>query len=63
MTPSEVRLVEKITRAKVKLERARRAHSSNCIVEMDPEGLAPCNCGAGSANFAIDAALRELELE
>ena len=60
---SAVRLIEKIVRAKVKLERARSPHRDSCPVECDPEGFAPCNCGASATNSAIDSAMRELNIE
>jgi coenzyme F420-reducing hydrogenase gamma subunit len=59
----DYKLVEKIVRAKVKLEAARRRHSDRCPVDMDPEYMGPCTCGASSSNSAIDSALKELELE
>ncbi len=55
-------LVEKIVRAKIKLENQRTGHSGNCAVELDPEGYAPCNCGASGHNRNITNALEELEL-
>ena len=61
--PSDVKLIEKIVRAKVRLESAKRRHSERCMVDMDPDYMGPCTCGAESSNAAIDAALKELELE
>lgn len=58
-----VSLIEKITRAKITLERAMRGHADSCPVEYDPEGYAPCNCGASAANGAVRDAIRELKLE
>jgi hypothetical protein len=54
-------LVEKIVRAKVKLEDSSQSHRVSCPVE-DPESYAPCNCGASPVNFRIQAALKDLEL-
>lgn len=57
-------LLEKIIRAKIKLEQAPRSssqHSVSCPME-DPENYAPCNCGASTNNSHIDGALKELEL-
>ena len=62
-TKSELKLLEKIVRAKVKLESARRRHSDGCPVEYDPDYYGPCTCGASKTNAAIDAALHELELD
>lgn len=55
-------LLEKVVRAKVKLEGARRSHSDRCMVEVDPEYRGPCTCGASGSNAVISAALRELKL-
>ena len=61
-TPTVVELIEKIARAKMQLERARRSHAAHCVVEDDPEGYAPCNCRASETNRTIDRALKELTL-
>lgn len=55
-------LLEKIIRAKVKLESCRKQHNDSCPVEYDPEGYAPCKCGASAVNSAIFSALNELKL-
>jgi len=55
-------LIEKMVRAKMKLEGARRRHADRCIVELDPEGFAPCNCGSNDLNAALDEAAKELKL-
>jgi len=55
-------LIEKIVRAKIKLESERREHSGSCPVEADPEGYAPCNCGASGHNRKISSAIAELDL-
>jgi len=55
-------LIEKMVRAKIKLEGSRRGHSDSCPVEADPEGFAPCNCGASNHNGKISDALDELDL-
>ena len=57
-------LIEKIVRAKIALGRVRYApHKGSCPVEWDPEGYAPCNCGAGSVGEAVSDALAALELK
>lgn len=56
-------MLEKIIRARVKLERAKRGHNDRCPVETDPEGYTPCNCGASNTNLAIEEALRELSFK
>ena len=61
-TPEELRLIEKIVRAKVALEGAKTGHSSRCMIDMDPEYRGPCTCGADANNGAIKATLKELEL-
>ena len=63
MQISTAKLIEKMVRAKVKLEGSRMSHKDSCPVESDPEGYAPCNCGASKTNSAIDAAIRELNIE
>lgn len=55
-------LVEKIVRAKVKLESSKANHSDCCPVESDPEGFAPCNCGASGINRRVQDAINELKL-
>jgi hypothetical protein len=50
-------LVEKIVRAKLKLEmkRPKRVeHSVSCPVDADPDYYGPCRCGAGEMNSAND---------
>ena len=63
MQLSTAKLIEKMVRAKVKLENSKISHKDSCPVECDPEGYAPCNCGASKTNSAIDAATRELSIE
>ncbi len=62
MENSETKYVEKIVRAKVKLESFKKEHSSGCIPENDPESFAPCSCGASEHNSKIDSILKELSL-
>ncbi len=63
MSSNDAKYIEKIVRAKVKLEGALRGHSASCPVDIDPEYMGPCKCGAEASNSAIQAALRELELK
>ena len=58
---SAERLFEKIIRVKVKLENAKIKHSRNCVIDLDPEGYAPCDCGASKFNAMINDILEELE--
>ncbi|MBI2674560.1 MAG: hypothetical protein HYX22_02385 [Candidatus Yanofskybacteria bacterium] len=60
---SPAKLIEKIVRAKVKLENSKMIHRNSCPIESDPEGYAPCSCGASKTNSAIDAAIRELNID
>jgi hypothetical protein len=62
MDKDTMKLMEKIIRAKVKLESMKKDHSNRCIVELDPEGYAPCSCGATSSNSNISSILDELKL-
>lgn len=56
-------LIEKLVRAKISLEKIQhKSHSSSCPVDYDPEGYAPCNCGASSHNAEIKRAIEHLEL-
>ncbi len=61
-TLEETRLIEKIVRAKVALERSRVRHKDGCMTE-DPESTAPCNCGASATNSALSSAIKELSFE
>lgn len=63
MASYNTRLIEQIVRAKVQLEGMKVTHKDNCVVENDPEGYAPCNCGAAQTNNKIDAVLRTLEIK
>lgn len=57
-TPEELRLYEKIIRAKVRLEGLKRDHSVTCRIAIGLDGS--CTCGAGEHNAAVDAVLKEL---
>ncbi len=59
---SNMQLVEKIVRAKVKVEGLKKVHTATCAAE-EPEGRAPCNCGASAHNATIDSILEDLALE
>lgn len=58
---TEAQLIRKMARAEMALENARVNHKDNCIVELDPEGYAPCNCGATATNSRIESALIGIE--
>lgn len=51
----------RIGQAIAELKKGKQGHNDRCRVELDPEGYAPCNCGASSTNAAIDRAIRILE--
>ncbi len=61
-TRDEIRLIEKMVRAKVALESGHVRHRDTCVTE-DPDSMAPCTCGAGASNASIAKALRELSFE
>jgi hypothetical protein len=60
MNINDVELGRRLGKAEVELEKAKTRHADRCCVEMDPEGITPCNCGATSTNMAIDKAIRIL---
>lgn len=60
---TRTKLIEKIVRARVRLEDMKLSHKGSCVVEADPEGFAPCNCGASRVNHQIQGVLDELTLE
>jgi hypothetical protein len=55
-----MQLIEKIARAKLRLEEAQLAHT--CLLGSDSDYYGPCRCQAGPVNAKIALALRELEL-
>lgn len=57
---TNTQLIEKIVRAKMQLESTRVAHT--CMIDMDPDYMGPCTCGASAHNSQVEAALRELKL-
>ncbi len=61
--PTRIELIEKIVRAQVSLENSKARHGDNCVVNLDPDSMAPCNCGASKINSTIEATLRQLKLE
>lgn len=54
--------VERIIRAKIRIEDylENLRHSDRCIVELDPEGYTPCNCGRDNIRTALTSVLKEL---
>ena len=63
MDKDKVKLIEKIGRAKLLLEQGREDHTENCNVSINPDGMAPCNCGASKHNALIASVIRELTLD
>ena len=53
-------LIEKLVRAKVRLEGSLKQHPVSCPAE---QGDGPCTCGADQCNSSIRAALRELNFK
>lgn len=54
-------LIGKIAVARDRLSQKKRRHKDRCVVETDPDGFAPCSCGASEFNAAIDEAIRVLK--
>lgn len=56
---------EKMIRAKILLEETlkKKRCSDRCITELDPEGYAPCNCGASSARSSLQEAIKLLSID
>ena len=61
-TRTELELLEKIIRAKVKLEGMKRQHATTCMVDMDPDYTGPCRCGNTDTNTKINDVLEELKI-
>jgi hypothetical protein len=63
---TQTQLIQKITKAQVKLEAFRtkykKRHPLTCPIE-DDTSYAPCNCGAEEHNSAIDSIIKELSLD
>lgn len=53
-------LLEKIIEARLIAKSLRRAHDDRCRVETDPEGYAPCSCGAAESNRGLDRMIEAL---
>ena len=60
-TNDAIELGRRLGRAESALEKAKRGHADRCVIEIDPDSWAPCNCGASNANAAIDKAIRILK--
>lgn len=56
-------LLERITRAKAKLEAMKTEHSASCMIDMDPDYYGPCTCGSTKNNGRISDILAELEIK
>jgi len=63
MSVSEERkLLEKMVRAKVRLEAMKTEHKEACPA-VDPHMAGECTCGADAHNGKISAVLKELSLD
>lgn len=64
---TQTQLIEDVVRAKVLLEELLpppRAHAfPSCPVESDPEGYAPCNCGADAFNKKREQVFKLLSID
>ncbi len=58
----QIELIQKITRATVKLNALKRTHPASCPVE-DPHMAGRCTCGADEQNSKINEVLSDLELK
>lgn len=64
MTLTELKLIERIMRAKIKLENVPRIdHKSGCLAEDGSGYPVACKCGADKTNQSIREALLALSLE
>jgi hypothetical protein len=61
-TSEERKLLEKLVRAKVRLEGMQTEHKEACPA-VDPEMAGRCTCGTDTTNGQISAVLRELSLD
>ncbi|HBI26016.1 TPA: hypothetical protein DDX30_04495 [Candidatus Wolfebacteria bacterium] len=59
-TPDEIKLIEKMVRAKVAIEGINTKHSPNCMVDLDPDYHGPCTCGAAQTHTQVSTALKAL---
>lgn len=55
-------LIEKMVIALAKLASLRRKHSDTCLVELDPNYMGPCRCGATEHNANLGAARAALKI-
>jgi len=64
MKPSEfeLELIEKIIRARIRLEGLRKDHSENCPAS-DPLQAGSCRCGADTHNSKVNAVLKGLDIK
>lgn len=62
-TDFELKLIEKMTRAKIALENfIKKEHSEMCPVN-DPESLRPCSCGLSEHNQKVNEIINLLEIQ
>lgn len=63
MDKDTLKMVQKMARAEVILEKLKRGHKINCIVDMDPDSMKPCDCDASEINALVEKALQELKID
>ncbi len=63
VTKTEIALIQKITKAQLKLESALTSHYDQCSSSDDSGAPVGCNCGADRRNQMIHEAMIELNLE
>lgn len=65
MTKGEFNLAKRIGAAEERIKQQMKTvkHRDSCPVENDPEGYAPCNCGASAQRQGLQTALDALKLD
>ena len=61
-SPFELELIQKITRAMIKLEALKKTHSDTCPVN-DSHMPGKCTCGADEHNAKVADVLSDLKIE
>ena len=62
MTQLELQLIEKITKAKMKLKSLKQDHTGGCYRNDSTGYPASCKCGADAINAVVRAISKELDL-
>lgn len=53
-TKFEIQLIQKMAEAIKELKGLKKTHTYGCVVDLDPESMQPCTCGAIQHNAKID---------